>query len=95
MKICEALGKDPDLDRMPLEDGDFPFEVQMAFFIHDILPERWDGASGSYLGKDWSALHTLLDVYEVEDRVTVILFLKYVDMYNMSISDLENKLVHE
>ncbi len=85
MSICEALGKEPDLDRMPLEDGDFPFEVQMAFFIHDLMPDRWDGASGSYFGKDWAALNVLLDVYNVdEDRDIIVFFIKYVDVFNMT-----------
>ena len=70
---------------MPMnsEIVDFPFEVQIAFFIHSLLPDNWDGASGTYLGKDWSALIGLLDIYEVEHRREVTVFIKQIDMYNM------------
>ena len=84
MKICEALGKEPDLDRMPLEDGDFPFEVQKAFFVHELMPDIWDGASCSYFGKDWAALDVLLNAYSIEDKSIVVFFLKYIELFNMN-----------
>ena len=64
---------------MPPERGDYPYEVQVAFFIHDLLPDRWDGMSGSYMGKDYSALQVLLDTYEVEERKQVCLFVKHIE----------------
>lgn len=61
---------------------DFPSEVQEAFLIHSCLPDRWDGMSGMFLGKDWSALGTLLDVFKIEDKKTVVWFLKAIDDRN-------------
>ena len=58
----------------PTLDG-LPDEVQVAFFIYALMPERWDGASGTYLGKDWSPLHTLYNIYEIEDQKTVTMFI--------------------
>jgi hypothetical protein len=78
----ERLGREPDPAKAPLEKSHFPFEVQIAFFVHSLLPERWDGASGSYLGKDWSALGAFLDVYEVSERQVVVVFIKQIDLYN-------------
>jgi hypothetical protein len=68
---------------MPPEDGDFPFEVQQAMYVHTVLPDRWDGMSGTYMGKDWSALGTILDVSAVEDKRTVCFFLKYIENAHM------------
>ena len=61
---------------------DFPSEVQEAFLVHSCLPDRWDGMSGMFLGKDWAALGTLLDVFEIEDRKTVVMMLKSIDDRN-------------
>ena len=80
----ERLGKTPDPKKMPLRNEDFPYEVQTAFFIHNILPDIWDGAGGNYFGKNWSALGTILDVYEVENSKDVILFLRYIDSLTIS-----------
>ena len=78
--VCERLGKEPDENKMPIDDGDFPYEVQLAFLLHSVLPDRWDGSSGSYQGKDWSAVGSLLDIYQIEDKKTVTFFLKNVDV---------------
>ena len=52
-----------------------------------MLPDRWDGMSGSYMGKDWSALETLLKVQGVEDKKTVCYFLKNIEGHHtMSIN---------
>jgi hypothetical protein len=67
---------------MPPAMEDFPSEVQEAFLLHSCLPERWDGMNGMYLGKDWSALGTLLDVFEIEDKKTVVYMLKAIDDRN-------------
>jgi len=44
--------------------------------MFDLLSDRWDGMSGMYLGKDWSAAHFLCEVYKLEDIPTIIYFAK-------------------
>ena len=85
--MCEQLGKEPNPDEMPPSLEDFPLEIQEAFIIHSMLPDRWDGSSGSYMGKDWSALEPLLNIQGVEDKKTVCYFLKNVEAHHtMSIN---------
>ena len=84
LEICDQKGIEPDPDEMPPEIGSYPYEVQVAFFMHDLLPDKWDGMSGSYMGKDYSALQVLLDVYEVEERKQVCFFLKHIEARNMN-----------
>jgi len=79
--MCEQLGKEPDPDEMPPELGSFPLEIQEAFVIHAMLPDRWDGASGSYMGKDWSPLNDLLNIQNVYDKKTTCFFLKHIESY--------------
>tara|TARA_Y100000758_G_scaffold31291_1_gene20665 strand:- start:1224 stop:1520 length:297 start_codon:yes stop_codon:yes gene_type:complete len=64
---------------MPLETSVFPEEVQMAFFISDFVSEKWDGMSGTYMGKNWIETTQLFDLYEVEDRKEVLYFMKVYD----------------
>tara|TARA_B100000508_G_C11347622_1_gene222343 strand:+ start:307 stop:591 length:285 start_codon:yes stop_codon:yes gene_type:complete len=61
---------------MPLEVSAFPHEVQVAFFVHDLLSDKWDGASGNYLGKDWSSANFIFKTFNVEDVPTVVYFAK-------------------
>ncbi len=93
LRICEQTGETPDPDKMPPDRSSFPEEVQEAFLIHDLLPDRWEGMSGSYLGKDYSSLELMLETYMIRDRQTVLLFLKHIEARNSQTinKDLENK----
>lgn len=51
----------------------------MAFLLHDFLPDRWDGMSGSYMGKDFSSIGTLLDIWKVKDKKTCLQFIKHIE----------------
>ena len=64
LKICEQLGQEPDPDKMPLDSSDFPYEVQVAFFISNYLEDIWDGMSGSYLGKRYGSVEYLFKIYK-------------------------------
>jgi hypothetical protein len=77
--MCAQSGTEPDPDEMPPSLEDYPYEVQVAFFIHDILSDRWDGNTGHYMGKDISSLHYLLDIWEVEDKKTCVYFIKHIE----------------
>ena len=70
------MGQEPDPAKMPLDFSEFPEEVQVAFFMFSLLSENWDGASGTYLGKDWAQCTQLFEVYEVEDPKTTMYFMK-------------------
>jgi len=61
---------------MPLEASDFPEEVQVAFFMFALLPDHWEGMSGTYMGKHWNGIEYFFDLYEVEDRKTIMYFMK-------------------
>ncbi len=57
----------------------YPLEVQQAFLLYSLLSDRWDGMSGMYMGKDMSSLELLLKIYEIEDKKTVVYFLKHIE----------------
>jgi len=67
---------------MPPILEDYPLEVQVAFLLHDLLPDRWDGMSGSYMGKDFSSIGTLLDIWKVKDKKTCLYFIKHIEERN-------------
>ena len=61
---------------MPLSQSEFPIEVQVAFFVFDLLSDVWEGMSGTYMGKDWSHCTQLFDIWDVEDPKTIMYFMK-------------------
>ncbi|MDB4461993.1 hypothetical protein N9054_00540 [bacterium] len=61
---------------MPLDPSDFPVEVQVAFFLFGLLEDKWEGMSGSYLGKQWGNIEYLFSLYEVEEPRTMMYIMK-------------------
>jgi hypothetical protein len=40
------------------------------------MSDNWDGMSGTYMGKDWSGLETILNIHEIEDRIVIVYLIK-------------------
>ena len=74
--VCEQLGQEPDPAKMPLAPSDFPEEVQVAFFMFSLLPDHWEGMSGTYMGKYWDGIDYFFKLYEVDDVKTIIYIMK-------------------
>ena len=67
---------------MPMDRYELPIEVQEAWALHDLLSDRWEGMSGSYLGKDYSALETYIKVLDIQNPKISLYFLKHIDYYH-------------
>ena len=76
MLLCEQLDQEPDPTKMPLELSDFPEEVQVAFFMFSLLPDYWEGMSGTYMGKHWNGVEYFLNLYEIQNPKTILYFMK-------------------
>ncbi|MDB4464522.1 hypothetical protein N9033_00460 [bacterium] len=48
----------------------------MAFFLFGLLEDKWEGMSGSYLGKQWGNIEYLFSLYEVEEPRTMMYIMK-------------------
>ena len=74
--MCEMLGSEPDPNEMPIERSDLTEETQMVLNIYDLLPAKWEGFSGQYLGKDLMLLPVLFDEFDT---------IKYIRKYAWNI----------
>ncbi len=61
---------------MPLDTSDFPSEVQTAFFMFSLLPDHYEGMSGTYMGKYWDGIDYFFKLYEVEEPRITLYFMK-------------------
>jgi len=67
--MCEMMGSEPLEEEMPAERGDLYIETQMVLNLYDKLPAKWEGMSGSYLGKDLLLLPILCEEFDIEDCI--------------------------
>tara|TARA_B100000287_G_scaffold430246_1_gene485121 strand:- start:13357 stop:13659 length:303 start_codon:yes stop_codon:yes gene_type:complete len=64
---------------MPLDASAFPEEVQVAFFMYNSVSDRWDGMSGTYMGKNWVETPQLFDLYKIENPKEILFFMQLYD----------------
>lgn len=74
--MCEQMGWEPREEDIPMDPAYLSIEAQQALIVLNALPDLWDGMGGSWLGKDYSGLAAVLDIYEVEDSKRVFELLK-------------------
>ena len=80
-EMCEMLGSEPIASEIPVEINDFPELVQTAFTLYYMLRDIWDPMGGNYLGKDYSIVFNLFDLYNIDpqDRLLAMGLLQFVD----------------
>jgi hypothetical protein len=78
--MCEQMGWEPRDEDIPLDPSTLSLEAQQALIVLQSLPDNWEGMSGSWMGKDYSGLSTILDIYEVENKRLVFEFVKLCEI---------------
>jgi len=74
--MCEQMGWEVDENQLPKDPGEFSLECQQALMLLNILPDKWEGMSGTWMGKDYSGLEAIMNIYEIQDRKTVFELLR-------------------
>ena len=47
------------------------------------MPDRWEGMSGSYMGKEWSSIDFFLNLFGIEDKKTVVFFISRIEYFRV------------
>lgn len=76
LAMCEQLGSEPIESEIPLEYSDLPHEAQQAHEVFHYLPDRLDGFSGTYMGKELAGMRDIMDILKVEDPYHTLHFLR-------------------
>jgi|19_taG_2_1085344.scaffolds.fasta_scaffold00206_6 hypothetical protein len=75
------MGIEPGEEDLPTDLMELSEESQLAFDIYRYLSERWDGMSGTYLGKDYNILPFLFEHYKIEGEEAshILIIIQYID----------------
>jgi len=77
-QVIEAaliMGEDLETMEVPPEFTDLDYDCQIAVNIFHILPDKIDGMGGNWLGKEWSGLFDIMEIFEVENKKDVFEFM--------------------
>lgn len=78
LKMCEQMGKEPDLEEMPPDINEFPEIAVLALNTFSQLGDRLYPDIG-YVGKDFTNLPVYIDIYGVEDTELFLEILTYLE----------------
>lgn len=78
--MCEQMGWEPREEDIPVDPSTLSLEAQQALIILQSLPDNWEGMSGSWMGKDYSGLAAILDIYEVDNKRLVFELIKHCEV---------------
>ena len=70
------MGVEPKEEDIPKDPSAFSLEAQQALIMLNVLPDKWEGMSGTWLGKEYSGLLDIMDLYQIEDKKEVFELLK-------------------
>jgi hypothetical protein len=77
-EMMEQLGQEPIEEEIPPSWEDFPEEVLDAISIFNVLGDRVYPDIG-YVGKDYSTLKYLAEVFEVDNQELLVQVLNFLD----------------
>lgn len=78
LKMCEQMGKEPDLEEMPPDINDLPEIAILAFNTFSSLGDRVYPDIG-YMGKDFTNLPLYIEMYGIENTELFLEILTYLE----------------
>ena len=88
-EMCEQLQEEPVESEIPVEISDFPELIQTCLLIYSKLKDNWDPTVGKYMGKDYTIVFELFDLYSVDsvdERITLLDVMQTIDITRINIS---------
>ena len=73
------MGTEPREEDIPIDASSLCWEVQQALLLSQALPDIWEGMNGSWLGKDYSGLTAIMDIYDMDSRQDTFEYLKIIE----------------
>ncbi len=81
LEMCEMMNSAPKDSEIPLEFSDLVLEAQEVLQIYNILQDQWDYMGGNYIGKNYTYIDAVFQIYNVdlELRKTYLELLVVID----------------
>lgn len=63
------MGSTPKESEIPIEFSDLVMEVQEVFQIYNLLQDQWDYMGGNYIGKNFTYIETVFQIFDVQPEL--------------------------
>ena len=79
LNMCEQMGWEPKEEELPKDPAYLSYNIQCALVLYNALPDKWEGMSGSWMGKDYSGLMDIMNIYRMDNKREVFDLLKIAE----------------
>ena len=76
LQMCEQMVWEPKDDEIAKDPNDLSYNVQGALVLFNALPDIWEGMSGTWMGKDYSGLMDIMNIYKLDNKKEIFTLLK-------------------
>ena len=70
------MGVEPKEEDIPKDPSTFSVEAQQALVLLNSLPDLWEGMNGIWLGKNYTGLFDIMNLYDIDSKREVFELLK-------------------
>ena len=81
--MCEQMGWEPNEEDLPQDGSNLSLECQQALTVLNALPDIFEGMNGTWMGKDYSGLSAIMDIYEIDDNTMLIVSTDRVSVFDV------------
>lgn len=82
-ELKKQLNQEVVESEVPIDFSDLMETVQEYIILFNYLPDKYEGMSGTYMGKDYACLKIFMDILKIEDGKLALLFLNKLDGIRM------------
>ena len=79
LQMCEQMGWEPKDEEIPKDPSDLSYNVQCALILYEALPDIWEGMSGTWMGKNYSGLIDIMNIFSIDNKKEVFNLLKVAE----------------
>lgn len=90
-EMCEMMSTEPVDQDIPVEFEDLPQFVQNTFNVYSFLSDRWEGMSGTFMGKDYSIVFSLFEIFEIHNLAEKQLMIRIMSVIDKIRSNIITK----
>jgi hypothetical protein len=79
LQMCEQMGWEPKEEELPKDPSYLSYNIQCALVLFNALPDSYAGMSGTWVGKDYSCLEYLMNIYSMDNKREIFILLRIVE----------------
>tara|TARA_Y100000592_G_scaffold100208_1_gene179190 strand:+ start:699 stop:1028 length:330 start_codon:yes stop_codon:yes gene_type:complete len=79
LDMCEQMGWEPKESEIPKDPSDLSYNVQCALVLFNSLPDIVEGMSGTWMGKNYSGLIDIMNIFSMDNKKEVFNLLKVAE----------------